>query len=366
MAKLWQRSTDPKTSLLLKEVSLTNFKISKPSVIFLSGIFTTNNKPAHIAEGMQEIETLLRGRPEISQTPDIYALSHNDLGTIFNIAAYNGAPQKAFSKSAKAMADGVLLPLVTDNGKPLPLDKAAENLRNVTFVAYSAGTVFAQEMFNAALKGMTKAGYAEKDARHVLQEVVLISLATVSRPTEEKERFTTLYLAASNDIAVALKNRIWKPLRDMFNVSTDTLKIRRLSENSLLITTELAAKMWHWRDAPDGTREKAEIPPLMPKRIKMPSHHEMPHYTTHDDEHNRFAKLVLNGLVNAVNRKSKSEVLQLLAPTTARTQDEAAAYTARIEKALEAGAQSEGVLPTLKIKKTPKPKGAKPPKKKAA
>ncbi|MDE1152299.1 MAG: hypothetical protein PW788_07165 [Micavibrio sp.] len=365
MAKLWQRSSDPKTSLPLKEVSLGNFKISNPSVIFLSGIFTTNNKPAHIAEGMEEIETLLKGRPEITKNPDIYALSHNDLGTIFNIAAYNGAPQKAYSKSAKAMADAVLLPLVTDNGKPLPVHEACRNLRNVTFVAYSAGTVFAQEMFNAALKGMTTAGYAEKDARHVLQEVVLISLATVSRPTEEKERFTTLYLAASNDIAVALKNRIWKPLRDMFNVSVDTLKIRRLSANSLLITTELAEKMWHWRDTPDGTREKAEISPLVPKRLKVASHHEMPHYTTHDDEHNRFAKLVLNGLVNAVNRTARPEVLDLLAPTTARTPQEAAAYHDRIDKALEAGLQNDSLLPVIKIKKTPKAKGAKPPKKAA-
>lgn len=335
MAKLWQRSSDPKTKIPLCEINLKHLRISRPSVIFLSGIFTTNNTPAYITEGIEEIENLIGGRPELKTQPDIYALSHKNLGTLFNIAAYNGTPDKAYSRSAKRMAEALIMPLVlSPKGKPLDIDEACKNLRHLTFVAYSAGTVFAQEMFNAAFKQMKDAGYKGKDARHILGEVVLISMATVSRPAEEKERFTTLYLAASNDIAVRLKNRIWRPLKELFSLDSRDLKIHQLSRTSLLITAYIHKKMWHWQEKPDGTKSKKDILPMVPSRFRITSNHEMPHYTTGDDEHNQFSKLVLNTIINAVNRNDKADVFRLLDPVTARNADEAKAYIDRLDKAL--------------------------------
>lgn len=333
MAKLWQRSKDPKTSPPVTEVPPARFTITSPTIIFLPGIFTTDGKPAHIAEGLDEIEGLLKNQPALQAKPKLYALTHKALCTAFNIAAYNARPQTACGREAKKTAKDLILPLVTKDGKPLPEAQARANLRNVTLVAYSAGTVFAQEIYNASLAQMTAAGYAEKTARDILQEIVLVSMATVSRPGDEDNRFTTLYLAAGNDIAVRAKNKVWRPVKELFAIDGRDLKIQELSKASLFITAYIDKKMWHWREDDTGALTKADIPPLMPKRSGISSNHEMPHYTTSDDGHNAFSRLVLNGIVNAVNRRQQPSPADLLAPVTAKSPQEAAAYRVRIDKA---------------------------------
>jgi hypothetical protein len=333
MAKLWQRSKDPKTSKPVTEVNPSHLQINSPTIIFLPGIFTTDGKPAHIAEGLAEIENLLKHQPALKTKPKIFALTHKALCSAFNIASYNAKPQTACGREAKKAAKDIILPLVIKNGKPLPEAEARANLRNLTLAAYSAGTVFAQEIYNASLLHMTAAGYSEKSARDLLQEITLVSMATVSRPAEETARFTTLYLAAGNDIAVRAKNKVWRPVKELFAIDGRDLRIQEMSATSLFITAYIDKKMWHWREDDTGALTKADIPPLMPKRTGISSNHEMPHYTTSDDGHNAFSRLVLNGLVNAVNRDKKLSPLDLLAPVTAKSPEDAAQYRARIDKA---------------------------------
>jgi hypothetical protein len=315
MAKLWRRSLEQGHTHRAAEIDLTGFRISRPTIIFLSGIFTTDKKPEYVLEGIAEVENILLHAPPLKTPPDVIALSHSNLRNIFNVVAYNARPDRAFNPAAAKMAAAIILPQVLDaNGRPVPPEVAARNLRNITLVGYSAGTVFGQELFNASLHAMKKAGYTEPAARDVLQEVVLISMATVSRPLQEHGRFTTLYLAATNDLAVRLKERILNPLRRLFRACADELVIRPLSHTSLLITAAVNKKMWHWQKLPNGEQQKKDISPLLPQWMRMTSHHEMPHYTTADDEHSAFSKIVLHGLVNAVTRDARTNVRQLLAP----------------------------------------------------
>jgi len=334
MTKLWQKSRPKGQAPRAEEIDLQQLNISSPTIIFLSGIFTTDNKPQNALDGIAEIENLIEGHSGIRQAPKIYALTHKNLRNIFNVVAYNAHPDHAYSKAAEKISKAVILPLVLDDKKqPLPEEKAAQNLCHVTLVGYSAGTVFGQEMFNAALKQMTQAGYAENKARDLLGEVVLISMATVSRPMREHGRFTTIYLAATNDIAVRLKERIWNPLRRIFRKATEELVIRPLSQTSLLITAAVHSKMWHWHQTPDGTTQKKDITPLLPRWMRIRSHHEMPHYTSADHDHSPFARIVLTSLVNALNRVGKMDVRHLLAPPDHDTTPENTLYKNRIHGA---------------------------------
>lgn len=335
MAKLWRRSREKGQEHLAQEVDLAHLRIKSPTIIFLSGIFTTDKKPAHVLEGISEIEHILSHAPALHSAPVILALSHKNLRNIFNVMAYNAQPRRAYSAAAAQVAKAVILPQVLDpTGRPLPAPEAAENLRRITLVGYSAGTVFGQEMFNASLHMMQQAGYTKPAARLLLQEIVLISMATVSRPQQEHGRFTTLYLAATNDLAIRLKERILNPLRRLFRACTQELVIRPLSQTSLLITAAVNHKMWHWHDLPNGERQKKTISPLLPQWLRIKSHHEIPHYTTADDEHSAFSKIVLHSLVNAVTRKNQLNVRQLLAPP-AHTPDTPATeeYKVRISNA---------------------------------
>ncbi|MCE9508373.1 MAG: hypothetical protein K8R48_08720 [Alphaproteobacteria bacterium] len=334
MAKLWKKSNDTEGKPRLQELDLSALAISSPTIIYLSGFLTTDGQPAHIDDGIQTMEDLLQGAPGLQAKPDIYVWSHTQLRNVFNIAAYNLSPQSAYSANAEKLAKGVIMPLVSDNGKPLPFEEAQKRLRNLTLFGYSAGTVVAQEAFNAAMEMMQKIGYKPDDARRLMKEIVLISTGNMSSPSKEKNRFTTLYLAANNDFFVRWKNRIWNPLRDIFSGFARRLVIKPLSETSLLITTAIRRKMWHWRKTQDGKKTKKDISPQLPKWMLVSTHHELPHYITSDDEHNQFSKIALHALINAVNRKGTPEVLKLLEPAAAHSAEEIAAYRERIAKAI--------------------------------
>ncbi|MBI1216770.1 MAG: hypothetical protein GC185_13250 [Alphaproteobacteria bacterium] len=336
MAKLWKRSHHLAKPHKIEEVDPHSLSITAPTVIFLSGIMTIDSRPDNMSESLSEIEALLKTHHARGVKPELYGLTHENLKNIFNIAAYNARPDRASSKAAKEMARAVLMPLVTDKqGKPLPLADAQRNLRNLTLVGYSAGTVFAQEMYNAARDMMEQAGFAKADAKAALSEVVLISMAAVSRPLQEKERFTTLYLTATNDLAVRLKNRIWTPLRNLFGKRTRSLLIEPVSKNSLLITAAIPQKkMWHFEQDDEGTLVKRFISPLLPDWMRISSNHEIPHYTTCDDGHNAFSKIVLHGLVNAINRTTRTDVMRLLEPLPTLGPDQKNAYRSRIAKAI--------------------------------
>lgn len=378
MAKLWQRTRGSDGKSHLHDISLTDLRIEKPSVIFLSGYFTTDDQPGYIAGALKRLEEMMQNRPghDIVSAPeqqpvamsaengkpaaaavqvlrnadkpvDLYAWSHTSLANIFNMAAYNIRPGSRASQPAQNLAQGVIMPLVAKDfgldgngqmtGKPLPIAEAKKNLQNITFFAYSAGTIVAQECFNASMKMMQKIGYTKEQAREVLHEVALVSTGNVSRPTKEKDRFTTLYLVASNDRIIRAKNRIWRPLKTLFARFARHLNIKALSPASAFISAAVTKEKFEWRIR-DGKTWKEKIKPLIPSWTMIKSYHELPHYITHDENLSQFAKIVQYSLTNAINRAegegTRLTPLQMLAPPNGVSAEEVASYNQKIAKAI--------------------------------
>lgn len=350
MAKLWQRTRTADGKSQLHDISLTDLRIEKPSVIFLSGYFTTDNQPGFIAGALKRLEEIMghRPAPHDEKPVDLYAWSHSSLANIFNMAAYNLCPQSRASTAAYNLAQGVIMPLVAKDfkidgdgnlsGTPLPLDEAKRNLRNITFFGYSAGTIVGQECFNASMKMMQKIGYTPEQAREALHEVALVSAGNVSRPSKEKDRFTTLYLVASNDKIIRAKNRIWAPLKTLFARFARNLNIKKLSATSAFISAAVTREKFEWRMR-DGKTWKERITPLIPSWTMIKSYHELPHYITHDENLSQFAKIVNFSLTNAVNRAEdpaapRLSPLDLIRAPEGVPANDAAAYAAKIEKAM--------------------------------
>lgn len=382
MAKLWQRTRDASGKSQLHDISLTDLRIEKPSVIFLSGYFTTDDQPGYIAGALKRLEEMMHNRPGYDDLPandaapeqsplamgadgstptpaearrirnadkpvDLYTWSHTSLANIFNMAAYNVMPGSRASQPAQNLAQAVIMPLVAKDfgfdgngqmtGTPLPADEAKKNLRNITFFAYSAGTIVAQECFNASMKMMQKIGYTKDQARDVLHEVALVSTGNVSRPTKEKDRFTTLYLVASNDRIIRAKNRIWRPLKTLFARFARNLNIKALSATSAFISAAVTREKFEWRMR-DGKTWKEKIKPLIPSWTMIKSYHELPHYITHDENLSQFAKIVQYSLTNAINRAEGDgktiTPMQMLAPPNGVAAEEVASYNQKIAKAI--------------------------------
>lgn len=343
MAKLWQRTRDEGGKSRLHEVSLTDLHITSPSIIFLTGFFTMDDQPGYIAGALKSMEEIMEARPGEKPLVNLYAWSHSGFSNLFNLASYDLFPTRRFSAPAETLAWGVILPLVAKDfaldgegnpsGTPLPLEEAKKNLRNVTFFGYSAGTITGQECFNASLSLMKKIGWKEDEARDALHEVVMISTGNISRPTKEKNRFTQLYLAASNDLAVRIKNRLWRPLKTLFQRFTRPLTARPLSVTSAFISASVSKKKWERVPKGDNKHAPKKIGNSIPLWLPVETRHELPRYITQDENFSPFAKMVQYALTNATVRAEHIEPLQLLEPPAGVEAEAAKAFRDKIAAA---------------------------------
>ncbi len=345
----------------LREVDMSTVKISGPTMVYLSGFLTNNDRNDYILGSIKRMEELFRDRPEVNTQPEVYAWSHTDLRNLFNLAAYNTFPNTRSSQAGYDLAAGILLPMVAADfkrdekgnvtGTPLPLSEARQNLKNLTLFGYSAGSIVAQETFNATLKMMKKIGFDEKDARAVLKEVKLIAVGNISRPSKEVDRFTTITLVASNDRIMRAKNWIWGTLGTTFkrlkeyltlkgwNKNKKELTVRPLSDSSLFVTAAVRNSLYEWNYDDGGNRlNKRPFDPLLPEWTLLRSYHEIPHYTTMDLKNNSFACIAHYALVNAFNRDGKMSPLDMIQPPANHThsQETQSEYRARISEAMRA------------------------------
>jgi len=331
MPKLWKKTRDTKDNTDLQQVDLSTLAIASPTVLFISGRETTDKNKTEISKSILFIKKLLKDQPEVSSMPEVYSWSHSrQLSRIFNMAAYHYFPRHAYRPSAKKLAQGTIMPLVSDaEGNPLPYAEAQEKLRNLTLFGYSAGSLVAQEVFNASMKMMKKIGYKPEEARKLLQEVVLITIGTISRPTKEENRFTTISLANSDDWFVRAKNRLMHPFQRIFSRAARQLKIRQVSDNSLLVTAAARGRIRDRKKEPIEIIENVRLP----RWSLSSSNHEARDYVNNDDQHSQVSRIVSHALINAVTRKTTLTPSQLLEPVASLEGEQRALYQSRIAKA---------------------------------
>ena len=326
MSKFWKREFQDDGKAKLLEIDPDTIKINSPSVVFLTGFSTVDSQGGYIAGAIKRIEGLLGKTPDIYNHVDLYAWSHRNLNTIFNLASYNSMPNYYSSGAAKKLAKNIIMPLVAKNIKldkkgrieeatPLPLDEARKNLNNLTLFAYSIGTVLAQESYNAASKMMQKIGYSKKDTKELLHEVVLLSMGTMSRPTKETDRFKTVFIIAPNDRVAMRKYQIWPSLKERFLRKAKKLTIIPLSKNCVHVAAPVKKDMWEEKKV-NGKTTKHMIAKLYPKWVPLESQHELPLYLNNDAAENDFATIVQHVLTNSIQRKESIDPLQLLEPSS--------------------------------------------------
>lgn len=339
-------------------VDLTGVKIKGTTLVYLSGFLTNNDRNDYVLGSIKRMEELFRDRPEVKTQPEVYAWSHTDLKNLFNLAVYNTFPNSRSSQAGYDLSAAVIMPLVADNftrdakgnvtGSPLPVAQARENLKNLTLVGYSAGSIVAQETFNASMKMMKKIGFAENVARDLMKDITLIAVGNVSRPSKEINRYTTITLVASNDLIMRAKNWVWgtlgttlKRLKEYlllrgWNKNKKELTIRPLSESSLFISASVRKSLYEWNYDKDGARlNKRPFDPLLPEWTLIRSYHEIPHYTTMDKNNNGFACIAHHALVNAFNRTRRLTPQELIMPTEGHTHtpEQLAEYVGRVRNA---------------------------------
>lgn len=354
MTKLWRSTFDDKGKRQIEEIQALDVANNEPTVVFFSGFSTINKWKSFIGGALKSAEKMLGMTPEQSNNIQIVTGSYKGLGQFFNLLAYNRFPNIYCSKAGKKAARDLILPRVAKNitlkknnhfksADKISVREAKENLRQLTLIGYSMGTVITQEMYNASRKFMSKIGYTKEETKDILSEVVLLSMGTMSRPTKEKNRFTTLFMVASNDDVARKRAHIhFRPSEHRARQAKHGLKITPWSDTGLYISAPVKPELSETVIDENGNEEKRRIKMLYPKWSGFYSHHELPHYITNDDEDNEFSKIVSFALANAIRRNETTKVTDLISPASTLVvednklfdEHEIATYNQRIAKAL--------------------------------
>lgn len=314
---LWKRESqlDEAGRPLLKETEPESLRINRPTVIFLTGFLTLDRDKGSIAGAIKRLEDMLGQQPGAEEGPQLLAWSHKGLRNLFNMLAYNFMPRNFASKRIQSLTKCVFKPLITDSdGAPIDIEQAKQNLRNLTLFGYSAGTIVAQEMYNAAFRLAKNCGYTPSEAREMLHEVALVSVGNMSRPTKETGRFTTLYLTGTNDRLSNLRNNLWPSFREWLIQFKKKLTIVKMSSTSVYVTAPIKPELWEERELKDGRKIRQKIEALFPRWMPFNSYHELSHFTTHDDTQSNFARMAVYALHNAVRRTSAIDPMDLIEP----------------------------------------------------
>jgi hypothetical protein len=352
---MWEKIGDSKDNTGLTEVDLLKLAITGPTVVYFPGREESDSNATGLSKGLRFVNKLLSDMPA---PPQVYMWSQPDkyahkppvgyLSTLFHVAAYRFRAQHFHPPSLNRLADKLIMPLVVDEaGKP-DFERGQKNLRNLTFLGYCLGSVTAQEFHNACMSRMQKAGYSKEDARKLLREVVLVNIATFSDPRQEKNRWTTVALANTDDRFIQIKNGLMHPLltllrlRHAFSNANRRLKIRSLSDTSLLVTAAARGRFVSRLRKPKEIIADVRLP-----RWKMGStNHEPQYYGFNDSGENaradkkcQLSRIVQHALINAVNRSQLPvtepvKPLDLLAPPPGLDISVTAPYRQKIERAI--------------------------------
>lgn len=326
MSKLWKKG--PKGQP--QEVrDLASLRIDSPTIIFLPGHLARDYTPEIVQTSFESFDKLLRETRAPKAHVYVWTYTHRQQPD--DLLKYRFFPNHAKRPSAEVFAEGIIRPLVSDhNGQRLPLDEARAHLRNITLVGHSAGSIFSEEIFNAAYKEMRKLDYSEEETRNILDEIVNISLGTVAKAVTKEERFTSVYFAHTDDLYINIKNKLFHPLKSTFLRHARPLKIRQVTDTSLLITDAAAGR---WRDRNHDAQEE-DIDIVLPRWNLSHTNHGFYNYVTDDPSTSQIAHMVASVLFNAVNRKEDFTVSELLAPAPALPAKDKAIYQQRMALAM--------------------------------
>jgi hypothetical protein len=362
VSKLWEKTGTAKNNSDLVEVDQSKLDLSKPTVVFFPGQLTNESAPDFISKDLNEVKELFRDMPE---QPQVYLWSHphknhpkkkfslswifsaavhrlsfgripeapiNELSAVFRLAAYTVTGQRSTTSLAREQARKLIMPLVTDaNGKPLPFEQAQKNLRKLTLVGYCIGNLSVQEVFNGALSLMKKSGFKKKDARNLLKEIVLVSFASFAEPQAEHHRYTTVSLIHNDDSMLRKRERLFHPLRRIFSHFSRRLRVKQLSDTSVLIS---GTNMGKWWDRKKPAQKEVIEDVRLPAWRKDAFNHFMSDYVNTNDKASQFSRIVQYSLINAVSRTDTVKPVELLkAPAAVDKTAETASYERKITAA---------------------------------
>lgn len=122
-----------------------------------------------------------------------------------------------------------LVPLISQNGEKIELNKAMKNIRNVNIMSYCDGTLFAQQIEDTLLKQMKNLGYADIECEKIITQLCMFPIATYRLDGSQKS--TCISFKDINDEEVY--DEINEDYEETVKKSSVGESIIKLSDNEL-------------------------------------------------------------------------------------------------------------------------------------
>jgi hypothetical protein len=205
---LWTMSEDNKKPHEVKSLDTT-----KPCVFFFGG-------GAYLATGEKSVLPQMKYmKGMLSQviqqdkynfytlTSDAAECAKED--SMFNAGkknqAYNDYPRMFFSKEAEAFVQSHLTPMIADirnlqeDEREKAIASTAKNFSAITFLGFSYGTAFIQEISNALNLEMDKKGYRDTEKASTLNAISAVNIGLTFKFTPKYPDITQASLVLAND-----------------------------------------------------------------------------------------------------------------------------------------------------------------------
>lgn len=122
-----------------------------------------------------------------------------------------------------------LVPLISENGQRIELNKAMKNIRNVNIISYCDGTVFAKNIEDELLNQMKIFGYTDIESKKIISQMCMFPIATDQ--LEGNQKSTCISFKDINDLEVY--DEINEEYEETVKESPIGESIIKLSDNEL-------------------------------------------------------------------------------------------------------------------------------------
>ena len=158
-------------------VDTDTYKINRPVVFTFGGHGTENRRRAL---GYCKLAKSLLG---------VFCDDADVIGVNYNKALANMNDDKGRLQILENTVGKCFVPLIEENGKRLPLDKACQNMRRVNILCHCFGVKVAESLETMLVSKMQKLGYSQSERKQILEQVLLVSYASIIDDNKLKYKF---------------------------------------------------------------------------------------------------------------------------------------------------------------------------------
>ena len=224
-----ERSKDNEGKTILSTYEQPGGKTGKPEIFVFPGIDDPyppeEENLKRLSSFMKTIETRLS---ESTKPLKAHIVGVNYSGAIppNDFVAYYRNPEIFVDKDARAFVDKILVPRLFGNQEKPTVTQLQQRISNITFVTFSYGGIFAQQVCNGLRQEMDIRGYTPKEIEKVCQSGVQISAAGLNVVHTKKPYFSALNFRSIKDPVLEARFEKRRPLLESAGLNVAEVRER--------------------------------------------------------------------------------------------------------------------------------------------